>query len=747
MISSVSLQAEDFTVNGIKYNGDEATMTATVIGTENDFNETDVVIPEIVNGYTVTRIGYKAFQRNNVLCSFEMPNSVATIEKRAFYECTNLQSVKLSNTLETIDDNAFTGTESIQEIDLPNSLTSIGIAAFSGSGISSIHMSNSLTTIGSSCFNQCNNIKDIIIPNSVKKIGSYAFDYCSNLTSVFISESVTELEQSISGDITFMNCPRLSSIVIDDNNPIYDSRENSNAIIRRADNCLMRGCINTTIPNSVTSIYQSAFYGSGVQTMAIPNNVYYFGNYIFDECNSLVSISLPNNMMSIPDGMFQHCESLSSIKLPNSITSIGVVAFSHCYSLTNIQIPDGVKTISDRAFRHTGLQVLNTPNHLESIGSGAYRGCADLTTITLKENVNSIERLAFTDCNKLKSVTSLITEPFEFDKKAFENYNSETGEWTFTSATLYVPKGCKEKYKATAGWNQFKTILEEGELSGDVNGNGTVDADDMLCVSNYILGKNPSPFNESAADLTGNGVVDIEDVTSLVDVILSGKTHGYFYFGTTEPTAENFTSLPGAVASYTSIGEAVGVSASVDAGQIVYMLCPATWMKGKYVEVEDGDGNSYDFIEDTDAGTISGYVIYKTQAFNEATDVMLKFNISSAETYYWYVGQTDPSSMNSIDPIVTDTSSPGWRVIGDSLPEYSSSNMLYDGISNGISLGSIATYYLALPSNTLKVYDDTGYGGVLNDAFDPAVTKTIEGVTYYVYKYKRTAKKFGNNIY
>ena len=92
-------------------------------------------------------------------------------------------------------------------------------------------------------------------------------------------------------------------------------------------------------------------------------------------------------------------------------------------------------------------------------------------------------------------------------------------------------------------------------------------------------------------DVNGDGKVDVEDVTSVVDIILSGKTYGYFYFGTTEPTAENFTSLPGAVASYTSIGEAVGATVSVDNGETLYMLCPAAWMKGKHVEVEDGEGN------------------------------------------------------------------------------------------------------------------------------------------------------------
>ena len=169
-------------------------------------------------------------------------------------------------------------------------------------------------------------------------------------------------------------------------------------------------------------------------------------------------------------------------------------------------------------------------------------------------------------------------------------------------------------------------------------------------------------------DVNGDGKVDVEDVTSVVDIILSGKTYGYFYFGTTGPTAENFTSLPGAVASYTSIGEAVSATVSVAEGETLYMLCPAAWMKGKHVEVEDGEGNSYDFVEDTNAGTISGYVIYKTQAFNEATDAMLKFNNSSAETYYWYAGQTQPISMDS-DPEVDDENftNDKWHTIGTTL--------------------------------------------------------------------------------
>ena len=147
-------------------------------------------------------------------------------------------------------------------------------------------------------------------------------------------------------------------------------------------------------------------------------------------------------------------------------------------------------------------------------------------------------------------------------------------------------------------------------------------------------------------DVNGDGKVDVEDVTSLVDIILSGETYGYFYFGTTQPTAKNYQTLSGTVASYTSIGDAIGTTASIDAGQTLYLLCPATWMKGKKVVVGDGAGSSYNFIEDVDTETIPGYVIYRTLAWEEATDLTLNFEITGGEEYFWYVGQTQPSEVN-----------------------------------------------------------------------------------------------------
>ena len=123
---------------------------------------------------------------------------------------------------------------------------------------------------------------------------------------------------------------------------------------------------------------------------------------------------------------------------------------------------------------------------------------------------------------------------------------------------------------------------------------------------------------------------------------------------------------------------------------------------------------------------------------------------AEAPTYYWYVGQTDPSTMSSISPIVpnTDMSSPGWREIGTTLPNYSSSNKLWSGGTDGtsINMGSFKTSYLALPNNSIKVYsvgtDLTNDNYIISN--EPI---QINGVNYYIYTSKSNFKYFKFDLY
>lgn len=100
-------------------------------------------------------------------------------------------------------------------------------------------------------------------------------------------------------------------------------------------------------------------------------------------------------------------------------------------------------------------------------------------------------------------------------------------------------------------------------------------------------------------DVNNDGTVDVADIVAVIDIMKNGggtATVGYFYLGTTEPTAENYKTLPGVVTTYTSFDDAVGTSASVAAGETLYLLCPAAWMEEKTPTLEDKDGNSISFL-------------------------------------------------------------------------------------------------------------------------------------------------------
>ena len=155
--------------------------------------------------------------------------------------------------------------ESVVYGDNAYSVTSIGEEAFDDCDrLTSVTIPNSVTWIGDHAFAYCDGLTSVTIGNSVTSIGDYAFWSCSGLTSVTIPNSVTSIGEVALGH-------GLTSIVVEEGNTVYDSRNNCNAIIETASNTLHIGCKNTVIPNSVESIGDWAFsYCSCLTSVTIP---------------------------------------------------------------------------------------------------------------------------------------------------------------------------------------------------------------------------------------------------------------------------------------------------------------------------------------------------------------------------------------------------------------------------------------------------------------------------------------------
>ena len=164
-----------------------------------------------------------------------------------------------------------------------------------------------------------------------------------------------------------------------------------------------------SLPNSVTSIGEWAFeYCSGLTSVTIPNSVTSIGDYAFRGCSGLTSVTIGNSVTSIGDWAFGYCSALTSVTIPNSVTSIGSSAFNGCSGLTSVTIPNSVTSIGDYAFLScSALTSVTIPNSVTSIGEWAFGSCSGLTSVTIGSSVTSIGYAAFASC---PSLTSIIVE-------------------------------------------------------------------------------------------------------------------------------------------------------------------------------------------------------------------------------------------------------------------------------------------------------------------------------------------------
>lgn len=399
-----------------------------VVGYEGEDNE--IIIPSYYRNIPIYKIQNEAFKGSSIR-KINIGDNIRIIGECAFEESDIEEVIFNSNSqLEEIGDACFYNCHSLEKINIPSTLKKLGECAFFlldsliceyddiygvkyigndenphlilydsvGSSIKKCVVNKDCKFIADYAFTYCSQLGEIEIPEGVLSIGTSALYSCGALRELYIPSSVNHI-----GNGTINCSSGIEKIVVNANNPYYDSRENSNAIIETKTNTLMYGCKNTFVPESITSIRDKAFYGNdAIEELHIPKNVDSIGQYVFSMCSGLSKLSVdPKNAtftsrdsngteanVIIKKGSYSQtllyggCSEDGTLIVPNGVTSIETEAFRGRLLLKEITIPKTVTSIKDYAFDYCKNlnTIYNASKLVFEIKSNSYGGIAYYAT-------------------------------------------------------------------------------------------------------------------------------------------------------------------------------------------------------------------------------------------------------------------------------------------------------------------------------------------------------------------------------
>ena len=459
----------------------------------------NLVLPSTVTNesvtYTVTQVGERAFRGCSGVTGVTIPSTVTVIDNYAFYGNNMTGQLIIPNSVITIGaqafDDAYNNPGNV-ELTIGEGVTSIGYAAFDMYALSSVHFNAiNCTTMGTNVFgayftqltigSQVTNIPGeafknrsyinnvLIIPASVQNIGTNAFKGCTKLPSVYFeggsnpanigdaafngctSLASATLNVGAIGISAFGDCSSLSSLSLGTN----VSTIGNSAFL----NCTSLGG-GLVIPNSVTTIGQTAFWGTSITAVTIGEGVTSVGAQAFWKCPNLTTVhfnainctsmnsiyneeyysvfnaaendpvsnthailatvTIGPNVTNIPEYAFKVQNFTSPINIPSSVQHIGEQAFLANWGVTSFSIAAGSQLVSigDRAFYNCKYMTgdLNLPEGFTEIGMEAFDMCK-LSSVNIPSTLHAISTAAFSGCkfssvNIPSTVTSIGTYAF-----------------------------------------------------------------------------------------------------------------------------------------------------------------------------------------------------------------------------------------------------------------------------------------------------------------------------------------------
>ena len=460
-------------------------------------------------------IGQNAFYDCYNMQDISLPSTLKSIGDRSFYYCSSIAKLILPEGLESIGQSAFQECYNMQKVTLPSTLKSIGETAF--------RSTSSLSVVTSHIKVPFEISPNVFGSEDEYDYDQDKWKYRPCSATLFVPEGTMDAYKKFEGWLMFADMyeGELKEEKVGDLMYSYNTSTKI-ATVMRDDSYSKLGDVE--VPTTVTFsdeitcsvgvISPRAFYGTPITSVVFKGDenggVTTISQEAFQECSKLQNVTLPSTLTIIEDAVFRNCSRLVSIAIPDSVKAIGEYVFSNCTALSSIEvgqsnkvyesggsnaiiesktktllygckntvIPSGVTVIGREAFFNSGLTEIEIPGTVRKIENNAFGSCHNLTDVYIPEGVDTLEVSAFSNCDKLATVelpSSLtviedwvfggcnnlrtfatnITDPKPISTSVFGD-NSEI----FSRAVLWVPRGKKETYMATEGWNQFANYDE-----------------------------------------------------------------------------------------------------------------------------------------------------------------------------------------------------------------------------------------------------------------------------------------------
>lgn len=278
--------------------------------------------------------------------------------------------------------------------------------------VSEIIIAEGTEKIGKGRFYDCDSLKTVYIPSTIKRTGNGPFNYCENLKSVHIA------------DVESLCNVQLGEA-------FYDVTASANDHWKKA------SALGSSFFDNGSDMYVG---NEKIVELIIPQDVAKINEAVFSGCTSIESLNVSEGVKGIESYAFYNCKNLKYVSLPSTLCSMGKIVFGNCEKLTSV----GPK--------HSNSSI--EFEWADSIPSDAFYGVSSLKTLIIPATIKKIGNhilgeTYYSSFPKISEIYISAIVPPTISSDTFDGYSS---------ATLYVPRNCKEIYANDKNWGKFNIV-------------------------------------------------------------------------------------------------------------------------------------------------------------------------------------------------------------------------------------------------------------------------------------------------